>query len=102
MNLTEHVFKQEAVILALKKLFSDNYFDVTSLNRIALLADIIIPSDKQKLFNTLHCVHYNTMSREFREDLAETIQNQFEEYFEIESHKIQFTEIVREIEYKKK
>lgn len=102
MNLTDRAFKQEAVIIALNKLFSDGWFSVSNLNSIAALAEIIIPSEKQKIFQAIHCVSYNTMNKEFREDLTELIHDIFKEFFELESHQIKFTEIIREIEYKKK
>lgn len=102
MNLSESTFKQEAVIVALKKLFDSSWFNVSALNDIAKLCDIVIPSEQQKIFQALHCVHYNTMSKDFREDLVEVIKKIFEDFFQVEAYKMEFTEIVRELEHIKK
>lgn len=102
MNLTERAFRQEAVIIALNKLFSDNWFSVSQLNSAAVLAEIIIPAEKQKIFQAIHCVHYNAMSKEFREDLSELIHSIFKDFFDIESHQIKFETLIREIEFIKK
>lgn len=101
MHLTNQRFKQEAVIIVLSKIFRDDWFCVSKLKHAATIAEVVIPKEKQQIFDAMHCIHYNTMPKEFREDLAEIVIELFKDYFETESHKVHFVEIIREIEYKK-
>lgn len=98
MNLNNRTFKQETVVVALNRLFTNSFFDITTLNKTALVAEVIIPVEQQRILDALHCVYYNTMTKEFREDLAEMIQNLFKDFFEVESHRIKFREIIKEFD----
>ena len=62
-------FELQACELRLKKLFSQTYFSVCDVNSVIKVTGAIPPKRLQNVLDVLHCVDYNEMTQEFRDEL---------------------------------
>lgn len=69
--------KEETVKLALKKLFNASYFDICIINNLLQLTNTLPDGDTYKMLNSIHCVNYSTMSKEYRSWLFDTVVSMF-------------------------
>jgi hypothetical protein len=60
-----------ALKLALKRMFSQSYFDICTIDKCLKLTGSIPSADIYKVMNTVHCVHYADMDAQFRQWLFE-------------------------------
>lgn len=70
--------KGQATISVLSKIQSKSYFDVCSVDKLAELHNVVIPSDIQRFMSALHCVDWNTMTSETRDYLMAVLVKTFE------------------------
>ena len=60
-----------ALKLALKKMFSDGWFDICTINSLLKLTGSIPDSETLKIMQSVHCVKYADMPEDFRQWLFE-------------------------------
>lgn len=63
--------KLTALKLALKKMFSENHFNICTIDSCLKLTEVIPNKDVYKVMQTVHCVNYKDMEEDFREWLFE-------------------------------
>lgn len=74
-----HDIATSATELALNHMFrQQHYFSVCTVERVAKMNDICISARNMEIYNTLHCVHWNTMDKKQREYLLAMILKDFE------------------------
>jgi hypothetical protein len=72
-----NTFTQAAAVLALKKMFTQNYFDICTIDSLVKASGVLVPPETYAAWRLLHCVHYDTMSPEFRAALMEQVIETF-------------------------
>ena len=70
-------FTRQAIATSLKKMFSQGYFDICTIDNCLKLAKITPPCGQYEALRVLHCVHYNDMDSEFREQLFNRVMALF-------------------------
>jgi hypothetical protein len=66
-------FRLMAVQAALNKMVTQGYFDITTIDNIAKLMDLVPDRKQYTELRLLHCVHYDQMPAEMIEMLPEKI-----------------------------
>lgn len=70
--------KGQAVLSVLKNVSQNKqWFDVTAINQLAKMNEVVISEEHQEFYSALHCIHYNEMTTETREYLFATIVSYF-------------------------
>ena len=65
--------KEECVIIGLKKLFTDSFFSMCTLDKLTSATGIQISTNDRNCLSLLHCVNYGDMKKEVRQSLFELI-----------------------------
>lgn len=69
VNATAHALQ--------RMLSTTKYCDITTINECADLCQIVISKERLKVYRTMHCVHWNEMTDEFRQMLVAMILDDF-------------------------
>lgn len=73
-------FEKEAIRLSLVRMFRPSgWFDICTIDTAARLIGIVIPRNTYEALRLLHCVHWNEMSQEMRQETAKTVLSIFEQ-----------------------
>lgn len=67
-----------AIATAFRKMFSQSYFDICTVDQCLKLAGVIAPRKPYQILHTLHCVHYSDMPRELAEKIPELLRQCFD------------------------
>lgn len=62
-------FQKQAVVLALTKMFEGTYFDICTVDRCLAITQSIPPADCYNALRALHCVDWNKMPPDFRQQV---------------------------------
>ena len=55
----------------------EGYCDVCAIRESAKIANIVIPEERISLYHTMHCIYWNAMTPEYRNELAAMILDDF-------------------------
>lgn len=70
--------KGQAVLSVLKNLTQNkNWFDVTSVDRLAKMNEVVISEEHREFLGTLHCIEWNEMHQDTREYLVAILVDYF-------------------------
>ncbi len=69
--------KQEACKIALKKMFSGSYFDMSTINNLLKMTNTIPDKEIHATLQTVHCCGWDEMTPEFRKWVFETVLTMF-------------------------
>lgn len=73
-------FSQKSSIShAIHKMFTGTYFSIITIENCADLCNIVIPKDRQRLYNTQHCMEWAEMLPEHRQMLMAMVLDDFRE-----------------------
>lgn len=64
-------FQKQAVVIALKKMFQGNYFDICTVDRCLKITGSIPPTTDYNALHAMHCVHWSDMPAGFRHQVFE-------------------------------
>ena len=73
-------FEQNVICIALQKLISSDYYDITAMDKLSKLFGISKRSGIYDYFSLMHCVHYKDMG----EDVAEELINKSLDYLGVD------------------
>ena len=63
---------------ALNTMFnSKGHFSVCTVNRCAEVCQIVIPVERQRVYDAIHCVHWNEMTEEYRKMIVAMVLDDF-------------------------
>lgn len=62
--------KAEASWLAVRKMFRGNHFSICTLRDVCELHNIHLPYEREKFYETLHCISFGEMNPDFQEKLT--------------------------------
>lgn len=65
--------KQQAIQVALRKMFDNKYFDVCTFDKCVTLAGVLVPTEIKRFLDPLHCVYFSDMPKELRGAVIEAI-----------------------------
>lgn len=75
---TSGVVQANAVAHSLQKMLqSDNYFSVSTIQHCASLCQIFISYERMQLYQTQHCMQWNEMTEDFRQQLVAMVLDDF-------------------------
>lgn len=68
----------QALAHALQKMINvQNYFDVCTIDNCAEMMQIVIPSERKKIYRAAHCIRWNEMTSEYRQVLVAMVLDDF-------------------------
>jgi hypothetical protein len=68
---------QVAVATAMRKMFDNKWFDISTVDQCLKLAGVIAPTKPYQTLRVLHCVHYSDMPRELLDALPGLLRECF-------------------------
>lgn len=66
--------KQLAALTALNNMFAKGYFNLCTVDAVAKMLEVNANGEAYDVLHTLHCVHFDKMPRELREQVPVLIQ----------------------------
>lgn len=66
---------------SLQKMFTSSYFDVCTIRNCSDLCGIIISKERMLVYQTQHCIHWNEMLPEFRQQIMAMVMDDFRPIF---------------------
>lgn len=76
-----------SVAHALQKMLAGNYFDICTVNKCAEVVGLHIPSERKRVYDAQHCVHWSDMLPEFREVVVAMLLDDFREVLTFDNAK---------------
>lgn len=68
-------FQQQAITIALREMFEGAYFSISTINQCLKIANSIPPAADYEALSALHCVHWDKMPADFRQQvLVKTLE----------------------------
>lgn len=84
-----------AIKHSLHKMFNGRYFDVCTVDSCSGMAGIIICKERKEIYRSVHCMHYDEMLPEFRQQLLAMVMDDFRSIFlESTNEEVVETEII--------
>ena len=80
--MEDHEFKLAALKTGLKHLFDKGHFSICDFDKLCDLANVMPPDDLKTTLNALHCVNYNQMSKELRDEMFDRIVEVFSKEYQ--------------------
>ena len=71
--MEDHEFKLAALKAGLKHLFDMSHFCICSFDKLCDLANVAPPDNLRKTLAPLHCVDYNQMPKDLRDEIFDRI-----------------------------
>lgn len=59
----------QAAVVAMNKMLRSSYFDICTVDAVAKMLQVQPRKMSHDILRTLHCVHYNEMTRELRDKI---------------------------------
>lgn len=72
-----NAFTQAAAVLALRKMFEENHFNICTIDTLIRTTGVVVPRETYNAWHLLHCVNYNTMTKAMRDELFEQVIDAF-------------------------
>lgn len=70
--------QQQTVAHSLQKMLaSDSFFSVCTIDSCAKLVGLVIPAERQRVYQACHCVHWNEMTQEYRQVICAMVLDDF-------------------------
>ncbi len=60
-----------------KMLQSDNYFSVYTIDKCMAICQICIPKERMLIYNSIHCMHWNEMTPDYRHMIMAMVLDDF-------------------------
>ena len=71
--MDDHEFKLAALKTGLKHLFDQRHFCICDFDKLCDLANVVPPDNLRKALAPLHCVDYNEMPKDLRDEISDRI-----------------------------
>lgn len=77
--------QQQTTAHALQKMFKpDKYLDVCTIRDCSMMCDLVIPAERMQIYNSIHCLHWNEMTEEYRMQIISMVLDDFRQVLNIE------------------
>lgn len=72
-------FTSTAIVLALKKMFSESHFSICTIDTLIQTTGVLVPREIYSGWRLLHCVNYADMSPVMRSELMRQVVETFKQ-----------------------
>jgi len=66
-------FEKQAVVLALRRMFTDSYFNICTVDACVKVVGCIPPRDMYNALSAIHCAKWADMTPEFRDEVKRNV-----------------------------